>query len=74
MPPKRVNETVVLILVGNQRSLNGVMDGVNSKALWGANQIVIAAADGCIAALAAAHYVEMKKASLACQTPAGALG
>ena len=39
-----------------------------------ANQIVIAAADGCIAALAAAHYVEMKKASLACQTPAGALG
>lgn len=27
-----------------------------------ANQIVIAAADGCTAALAAAHYVEMKKA------------
>ena len=27
-----------------------------------ANQIVVAAADGCIAALAAAHYVEMKKA------------
>jgi thioredoxin reductase (NADPH) len=27
-----------------------------------ANQIVIAAADGCIAALAAAHYVEMRKA------------
>jgi thioredoxin reductase (NADPH) len=26
-----------------------------------ANQIVIAAADGCTAALAAAHYVEMKK-------------
>lgn len=26
-----------------------------------ANQIVVAAADGCIAALAAAHYVEMKK-------------
>ncbi len=28
-----------------------------------ANQIVIAAADGCTAALAAAHYVEMKKAT-----------
>jgi len=27
-----------------------------------ANQIVVAAADGCIAALASAHYVEMKKA------------
>ena len=26
-----------------------------------ANQIVVAAADGCIAALAAAHYVEMAK-------------
>lgn len=31
-----------------------------------ANQIVIAAADGCTAALATAHYVEMKKASAAC--------
>jgi thioredoxin reductase (NADPH) len=31
-----------------------------------ANQIVIAAADGCTAALAAAHYVEIKKASVAC--------
>jgi thioredoxin reductase (NADPH) len=31
-----------------------------------ANQIVIAAADGCTAALAVAHYVEMKKASAAC--------
>jgi len=29
-----------------------------------ANQIVVAAADGCIAALAAAHYVEMKKAEV----------
>jgi thioredoxin reductase (NADPH) len=28
-----------------------------------ANQIVVAAADGCIAALAAAHYVEMERAS-----------
>ena len=27
-----------------------------------ANQIVVAAADGCIAALAAAHYVEVQKA------------
>jgi thioredoxin reductase (NADPH) len=31
-----------------------------------ANQIVIAAADACTAALAAAHYVEMKKASAVC--------
>lgn len=34
-----------------------------------ANQIVIAAADGCTAALAAAHYVEMKKASAVCSAP-----
>ncbi len=31
-----------------------------------ANQIVIAAADGCTAALAAAHYAEIKKGSAAC--------
>lgn len=31
-----------------------------------ANQIVIAAADGCTAALAAAHYVEMKKSRAIC--------
>lgn len=37
-----------------------------------ANQIVIAAADGCIAALAAAHYVEMKKASAVCSMPLSA--
>lgn len=35
-----------------------------------ARQIVIAAADGCTAALAAAHYVETKKASEACELPA----
>ena len=34
-----------------------------------ANQIVIAAADGCTAALAAAHHVEMKKASAVCYPP-----
>jgi thioredoxin reductase (NADPH) len=34
-----------------------------------ANQIVIAAADGCIAALAAAHYVEIKKAGTVCFVP-----
>lgn len=34
-----------------------------------ANQIIIAAADGCTAALAAAHYVEMKKASASCSIP-----
>ena len=33
-----------------------------------ANQIVIAAADGCTAALAAAHYVEIKKGSAVCLT------
>jgi thioredoxin reductase (NADPH) len=31
-----------------------------------ANQIVLAAADGCVAALAAAHYVETRKAQDAC--------
>ncbi len=35
-----------------------------------ANQIVIAAADGCVAALASAHYVEMKKATAECRLPA----
>ena len=34
-----------------------------------AKQIVLAAADGCTAALAAAHWVEMKKAGEACPTP-----
>jgi thioredoxin reductase (NADPH) len=34
-----------------------------------ANQIVLAAADGCTAALAAAHYVESCKASGECQQP-----
>ncbi|MDP2046528.1 MAG: thioredoxin-disulfide reductase [Deltaproteobacteria bacterium] len=34
-----------------------------------AKQIVLAAADGCTAALAAAHCVEMKKAGEACPTP-----
>lgn len=34
-----------------------------------ANQIVIAAADGCVAALASAHYVEMKKAGAECHLP-----
>ena len=34
-----------------------------------AKQIVLAAADGCTAALAAAHWVEMKKAAGACPTP-----
>jgi thioredoxin reductase (NADPH) len=34
-----------------------------------AKQIVLAAADGCNAALAAAHMVEMKKAEGACQIP-----
>jgi thioredoxin reductase (NADPH) len=36
-----------------------------------ARQIVIAAADGCTAALASAHYVESKKAAAACEAPAG---
>jgi thioredoxin reductase (NADPH) len=35
-----------------------------------ANQIVIAAADGCVAALASAHYVEMKKANAECRLTA----
>ena len=39
-----------------------------------ARQIVIAAADGCLAALAAAHYVEIQKAKMdsdACELPEG---
>jgi thioredoxin reductase (NADPH) len=36
-----------------------------------ANQIVIAAADGCTATLAAAHYVELKRVSPACPVPPG---
>lgn len=38
-----------------------------------ARQIVLSAADGCTAALAAAHYVETKKANTACQAPVGML-
>jgi len=34
-----------------------------------ARQIVLSAADGCTAALAAAHYVETRKASEACELP-----
>jgi len=34
-----------------------------------ARQIVVAAADGCTAALAAAHYVEARKASQECELP-----
>jgi len=34
-----------------------------------ARQIVLSAADGCTAALAAAHYVETRKASLECELP-----
>lgn len=34
-----------------------------------ARQIVVAASDGCIAALAAAHYIETKKSSEACELP-----
>ena len=38
-----------------------------------ARQIVLAAADGCMAALSAAHYVESRKAQAAdsCELPAG---
>ncbi len=35
-----------------------------------ARQIVVAASDGCTAALAAAHYVESRKASEVCELPA----
>jgi thioredoxin reductase (NADPH) len=34
-----------------------------------ARQIVLAAADGCTAALAAAHYVETRKAADSCELP-----
>jgi len=39
-----------------------------------ARQIVLAAADGCTAALAAAHYVESRKAALECALPEGMRG
>jgi thioredoxin reductase (NADPH) len=40
-----------------------------------ARQIVVAAADGCTAALAAAHYVESRKAlDPTCELPADLLG
>ncbi|NNG00960.1 MAG: thioredoxin-disulfide reductase [Desulfobacteraceae bacterium] len=41
-----------------------------------ARQIVLSAADGCMAALAAAHYVETRKAAgiEACEAPAGLFG
>ena len=39
-----------------------------------ANQIVIAAADGCTAALATAHFVEMKKAGAVCSGPTRSSG
>jgi thioredoxin reductase (NADPH) len=35
-----------------------------------ARQIVLSAADGCTAALAAAHYVETRKAAETCELPA----
>jgi len=34
-----------------------------------ARQIVLSAADGCTSALAAAHYVETRKASEVCELP-----
>jgi thioredoxin reductase (NADPH) len=42
-----------------------------------ARQIVLAAGDGCLAALAAAHYVEVRKSKRspeACEAPAGMFG
>jgi thioredoxin reductase (NADPH) len=39
-----------------------------------ARQIVLAAADGCTAALAAAHYVETRKSAETCELPADLLG
>ena len=38
-----------------------------------ARQIVVAASDGCIAALAAAHYIETKKSGEVCELPAAFL-
>jgi thioredoxin reductase (NADPH) len=37
-----------------------------------AKQIVLAAADGCTAALAAAHYVESRKGAEVCEVPQSA--
>jgi thioredoxin reductase (NADPH) len=52
-----------------ETSIPGIFAGGDLRQKY-ANQIVIAAADGCTAALAVAHYVEMKKASAVCFTTA----
>jgi alkyl hydroperoxide reductase subunit AhpF len=53
---------ILAITKKNKSSLPGILaaGGLRQKV---ANQIAIAAADGRTAALATAHYVEMKKAS-----------
>jgi thioredoxin reductase (NADPH) len=68
IPPEvRVNELGFVITDEKcQTSVPGIFAAGDLRQKF-ANQIVVAAADGCIAALAAAHYVESQKA-LARQT------
>ncbi len=63
IPPEvRVNEWGFVITEEKcETSVPGIFAAGDLRQKF-ANQIVVAAADGCIAALAAAHYVELRKA------------
>jgi thioredoxin reductase (NADPH) len=52
-----------------ETNIPGVVVNCDLRAKY-ARQIVLAAADGCTAALAAAHYVEARKAAVECELPA----
>ncbi|MDA8155320.1 MAG: thioredoxin-disulfide reductase [Actinomycetota bacterium] len=63
-PDVRMNEQGFVIAGDNcETSVSGIFVAGDLRQKF-ANQIVVAAADGCIAALGAAHYVEEKKAGI----------
>jgi thioredoxin reductase (NADPH) len=60
-PAVRINELGFVITDEKcETSVPGIFAAGDLRQKF-ANQIVVAAADGCIAALAAAHYVEVQK-------------
>jgi thioredoxin reductase (NADPH) len=64
-PAVRINEQGFVITDERcETSVPGIFAAGDLRQKF-ANQIVVAAADGCIAALAAAHYLEMQKAATA---------
>lgn len=64
-PAVRINEQGFVITDEKcETSVPGIFAAGDLRQKF-ANQIVVAAADGCIAALAAAHYLEMQKAASA---------